>query len=140
MRVPSFCQRSKTVNQSGAVVGGTARAGENYSRTRAAFDRVTICYGCHLSPLQVSPCLRASTWQQTPQVPRHVPVIPSPFPPWVVTPIWAASLLQQVLGRSAVIPWFSITAPGLAAGVWGFGCWVFFLIYFIFYFIFMGYF
>lgn len=50
----------KTVNQSGAVLGGTAQLGENYSYTQAAFGRVTIYCACHLPPSQVSPCFLAS--------------------------------------------------------------------------------
>lgn len=58
--------------------------------------------------------------QQTPQVPQRVRIILTPFPPWVVTLILAAPLMQQVLGGSAVTPWFDITAPGPAQGVLGF--------------------
>lgn len=50
----------KTINQSGAVLGGTAQVGESYSYTQGAFGRVTIYCACHLSPLQVSPCFLAS--------------------------------------------------------------------------------
>lgn len=50
----------KTVNQSGAVLGGTAQLGENYSYTQGAFGRVTIYCACHLSPSQVSSCFLAS--------------------------------------------------------------------------------